>query len=143
MDSRSLVVIRPGMPGLSELMSRAGAEMGPIDVGIGIWDAVASRLIGAAVFNNYDFANIEISVYLDESARLTKGMIEAMFTYPFLELQCARVTARTRAGNAKTRQLIRRLGFKPEGRLRWYFGDDDAMIYGMPKAECKWIPANG
>lgn len=140
---RDVIVLQPGIPGVDELLGRHGAALGPLDAGLGIWDHGEAQVIGAAIFNNYDFASMELTVIFDRPIALTRGMLNAVFSYPFIQLDRARLTARTRANNAQVRRKIRRLGFKPEGRLRRYFGDDDAMIYGMLKDECKWIQANG
>lgn len=98
------------------------------------------NLIGAAVFNGYNGSNIDLSVFSVRPLPYRRGHFRVLFDYPFNQLGVRRVTARTKAKNKKTRKQIRRLGFKPEGKQGKYYPDDDAMVYGLTRRECKWLP---
>lgn len=89
------------------------------------------RIVGGWLFNDYNGSNIEISVALDRP--LTKGMIKSIRNYVFEQLKCRRVTARCRESNVKSATLIRRLGFRHEGRQPFYYGDDAALIFGKTR----------
>ena len=86
------------------------------------------RIVGGWLFNDYNGHNVEISVALDRP--LTRGMIRAVSDYVFRQMKVRRVTARCRESNQKSAALIRRLGFRWEGRLPFYYGDEAAMIFG-------------
>lgn len=103
---------------------------------------IKDRLAAAVVFNGYTGPTIEASVAVIDRKAVTRKTLRQLFTYPFEQLNCVRVTARTRAGQTKTRDLIKRLGFIQEGLMRSYYGDDDAVIYGMLRHECKWLERN-
>lgn len=95
---------------------------------------------GVAIFNNYEESNIELSIIVDTPKACNRPILRAIFSYPFEQLGLNRVTVRTRAKSKATRKLIRRLGFTPEGRSRRFFKDnDDAMIYGMVREQCRWL----
>jgi RimJ/RimL family protein N-acetyltransferase len=89
------------------------------------------KIVGGWLFNEYNGWNIEISVAL--SRPLTRGMIRAVNHYVFQQLKCRRVTARCRESNEKSATLIRRLGFRHEGRQPFYYGDDAALIFGKTR----------
>lgn len=89
------------------------------------------EIVGGWLFNDYNGSNIEISVALDRP--LTRGMIRAVHHYVFQQLKCRRVTARCRESNEKSATLIRRLGFRNEGRQPFYYGDDAALIFGKTR----------
>lgn len=103
------------------------------------------HIVGAVVFNDYNGSNIELSSVTDGPQPFGRGMLRAVFHYPFKQLGCRRVTAKTRSGDQRTRRLIRRLGFKPEGKMIAYYPEtesaeeDDAMVYGMLQHQCRWI----
>lgn len=139
MISHDLMIASPGVPGLKELLKNNGVYWGLLDVGFVMINRDTGLAEGAYVFNDRDADNIELSVYFGCVIPVTRNIIRTVFAYPFLQLGVGRVTARTRAGNLDVRKKIRRLGFKPEGRLRQYFPDDDAMLYGMLRDECRWI----
>lgn len=94
-------------------------------------------LAGGVVFSMYSGANICIACALD--APLTRRFMRAIFYYPFLQLKCRRVTALVNAQNLSSRELVEHAGFKEEGCMREATPDDDVIVYGMTRAECRWI----
>lgn len=99
---------------------------------------VEGELKGGVVFTQYTVTNITLTTVLE--APLTRRFLRAVFYYPFLQLQVRRVTALINAGNLPSRKLVEKAGFKREGCLRDAAVDDDVMVYGMLKRECRWIP---
>ena len=91
------------------------------------------RIVGGWLFNDYNGSNVEISVALDRP--LTRGMIRAVSHYCFSQMKVRRVTARCRESNTKSAALIRRLGFRHEGRQPFYYGDEAAIIFGKTDSE--------
>lgn len=97
------------------------------------------NIVGGWLFNDYNGANVEISVALDRP--LTLGMIRSIHNYVFKQMKCRRVTARCRESNEKSATLIRRLGFRNEGRQPFYYGDDAALIFGKTTNEITISPS--
>lgn len=95
--------------------------------------------MGAVVYHDYRDADIQMSCAADNANWLSKSVLSAIFAYPFTQLNCARVTALTPSRNIHTRKFLERLGFVQEGLMRQGFIDDDCVIYGMLRTECKWI----
>jgi hypothetical protein len=97
------------------------------------------NIIAAAVFNNYQGTNIDMSVVFGRRIALTRGNLRALFTYPFVTLGVNRLSVRTMASNMSVRKQIRRLGFAPEGKHPQFYGQTAAISYGMLRADCKWL----
>lgn len=97
------------------------------------------QIVAAAVFNNYQNSNIDLSVVFAKRIALTRGNLRALFQYPFKQLGVNRVSVRTRASNLGVRKQIRRLGFTPEGKHPNWYGDEAAFSYGMLRSDCKWL----
>jgi RimJ/RimL family protein N-acetyltransferase len=97
------------------------------------------KIIAAAVFNNYQDSNIDMSVVFSRRIALTKGNLRALFSYPFKQLGVNRVSVRTRASNMGVRKQIRRLGFMPEGKKNQFYGNEAAIEYGLLRSQCKWL----
>lgn len=62
------------------------------------------------------------------------------FAYPFLQLNCARVTGLVAANNQVARKFDEHIGFVQEGVMRRGMPDgEDIIVYGMLRHECRWI----
>lgn len=105
---------------------------------IGIMDDQGMPL-GAVVYHEYRGWDIQLSCAAETPRWLSKSALDVIFRYPFVQLGCKRVTAMTPLKNAHTRQFLERVGFKQEGILRQGFNEDDCVVYGMLRDECKWV----
>jgi RimJ/RimL family protein N-acetyltransferase len=115
---------------------KTGLVFLPPYIAMGI-EGANGQLIGAAIYNSYVEADVELSIYAPHA--LTRGVIKAIAEYPFNQLGCRRMTTRTRASSLATRKVIERVGFQREGVLRQYYPDgDDAIIYGMLADSNRW-----
>jgi hypothetical protein len=75
---------------------------------------------------------------------LTRKSLRAFFHFPFVQLKCRRVTGIVHRKNKRARDVNERMGFRLEGVCKHGFETGDAIIYGMTRAECRWIEqANG
>jgi RimJ/RimL family protein N-acetyltransferase len=108
--------------------------------GIGLEDN-RGRLVAGVVFNGYNGANVDISVYAP--GHIGRRELRAVFGYAFGALQATRITARTRRKNVlHSAKILERLGFRYEGKAVAYYGEGracDAMVYRMLRHECRWI----
>lgn len=98
-------------------------------------------LCGGAVFNNWNGANIEITLASDSA--LTRGTIRGVYDYVFNQSKATRVTAHTRRSNKAMRELFPRLGFTFESVAKRFYGPrkaDDAFVYALfPDNARKWL----
>lgn len=111
------------------------------------------RIVGGVVFNGYNGANVDITIYAPGG--LTRRALRDVFSFAFHDLKCTRVTARTRpnqkslvAGAPLTgpNGLFERLGFVREAVAARYYGNgraNDAIVYRMLRSECRWIKQDG
>jgi len=95
--------------------------------------------IGAVVYHEFRGNDIQMSCAAESKRWLSKGVLAALFDYPFNYLKCIRVTAMTPSRNIGTRSFLEKVGFIQEGIMRKGFIDDDCVVYGMLRNECKWI----
>lgn len=97
-----------------------------------------SELDGGIVFTDYTRTNLTMAIVLE--APLTRPLLRAAFYYPFLQMKVRRVTALVDAKNLKSRTLCEKAGFRQEGVLRDGGVTDDVIVFGMTRAECRWVP---
>jgi RimJ/RimL family protein N-acetyltransferase len=109
-----------------------------------VWAVVKNAAIqGVVLYINYRGASIEMSC-AGEPGWLTRKSLRAFFHFPFVQLKCRRVTGIVHRKNKRARDVNERMGFRLEGVCKHGFENGDAMVYGMTRAECRWIEqANG
>jgi RimJ/RimL family protein N-acetyltransferase len=95
------------------------------------------RMIAAVVFNDYTGTNIEIS--LAGQGALTRSVLSQIADYCFNQMKCNRISCHTRAGNKFVNSFTSKAGFKVEGLRRKFYGDDDAISWGMLRSDCPWF----
>jgi RimJ/RimL family protein N-acetyltransferase len=99
------------------------------------------RLIGGIVFNNYRGFDIEMHGAFDVPDWCRPTTLRRLFAYPFVQLGVTRMTTITGRKNKSARRIDEFVGFKLEGTVRRGLdGREDAMIYGMLRNECKFLP---
>lgn len=120
----------------------AGDRIGVSDFGpcraIGI--IRQQTLAAVAVFSNYRAPNIEISFVVENPRWATPQAVRAIMRYPFVQLDCKRITAVTEATNQRARAFLCRLGFQLEGVHPDALPSGDACTYGLLRKDAsRWL----
>jgi RimJ/RimL family protein N-acetyltransferase len=98
------------------------------------------RILAGVVYNQYSQANICMHVgALPGRHWLCPEFLFAAFDYPFRILNLRRVTGLVPRKNKDAIRFDEHLGFVLEGCLEEALPNDDLLIYGMLKRNCKWI----
>lgn len=100
------------------------------------------ELVAAAVFNQYRHPNIEISFVTSSPRWATPKAVRAIMRYPFVQLQCKRLTSTTEAKNQRATAFLCRLGFTQEGYHPDALPTGDAVTFGLlARDAARWIGA--
>ena len=134
--------------------------MGPVDVTIANWIAdkipytdridqarciafrhkQTKKIVYGGAFNEHRGRDIQYHAACTDPKVLTKGRIELLFWYGFMVFNTARISCVVAKSNKRSQKVVEGLGWKREGLIReFYAADDDAILYGMLRNECKWI----
>lgn len=98
------------------------------------------ELIAAVVFNYYSECDIAMHLAAIPGKRwLTRAFLRTAFSYPFDQLGVRRITGYVPAKNLDARRLDEHLGFKCEGIMRHALKDDDVILFGILREECRFI----
>lgn len=97
------------------------------------------NIIASVLYTRYRWPDLEMHMYSSTPKWCNKRVLKAMFSYPFKQLNCRRVTAVTDPANPAVCHFLERLGFKEEGRQRHGLPNGDALLLGMLREECKWV----
>lgn len=99
-----------------------------------------TRILAGVVYNQYSKANVFAHIAgLPGRHWLSPEFLFAMFDYPFRELGVRRITGLVQERNADSQRFVLHAGFSFEGRLAEALPDDDLLVYGMLKRNCRWI----
>ena len=99
-------------------------------------------LVGGVVYHNYRPADgdIMVSLAMEGPGWCLPQTVRKLFSYPFEQYKLERMTALIARNNKRSRELCEGLGFKLEGVLRRAIGrTHDGMIYGLLRAECRFL----
>lgn len=97
-------------------------------------------LVAGIIYNAYEGANVNMHIGAEKGSRwLTPEFLFAAFEYPFNQLGKRRATAHMAASNKAAIKFAENLGFELEGKMRNYYADDDAVIYGMLRENCRFL----
>lgn len=98
------------------------------------------RLVGGVVFNDYNGPNVCMHVASDRTRRwLTRRFLWTVFDYPFVQLNCTRVTGLVGEGNHDARRFDEHIGFTLETRLKDAHPTGDMLVYVMRRQDCRWL----
>lgn len=104
--------------------------------------ARGDQLVGGALYSDYRpcEGGGQIMIWAVGHGWLSRRIIRELLGYPLNQLGCHRLTACAARGNQKSRKLLTDLGFIEEGKVRRGIDTKrDMMIYGMLRAECRWL----
>lgn len=123
--------------------TRIGFKQGAVAIGV----AKDGDLLAVFAFDNYHSGrdgnplNIECSLASISPRWVTRGILRAVFHYPFCQLKVQRVTTLIAASNARSVKFTVGLGFTIEGRVREALdGKEDLFVTGMIREESRrWL----
>jgi hypothetical protein len=94
----------------------------------------AGQVVAAVAFSHWTGPDMELSV-AGEPGSGSRRFLATVFGYVFQTAGCVRCTVKVRASNTRARGLATRLGFKREGIQRLWYGDEDALIFGLLRTD--------
>jgi RimJ/RimL family protein N-acetyltransferase len=135
--------------GADEQVAAMVAERIPAVRGKGFGECTAlgvvrgGELVGGVVFTMFQGHDIAVSLAFDTPRWVSRATLRELFSYPFGQLPCARITALIGRKNKPSRRLCEGLGFELEGVMRKGLdGKEDLMVYGLLREKCRWLKGN-
>lgn len=97
-------------------------------------------IFAVTVFDGFSVCDCNMHVASDGTGHwLSRKYLLALFAYPFIQLKLRRVTGLVPARNESALRFDAHLGFEFEGRCRNALPDDDIIILGLLRENCKYI----
>lgn len=96
-------------------------------------------VLAAVAFDAFTPYECSIHLVVDDARGVTRETLRRVFEYPFITCGFARLSATVAKSNDASRDFLKRVGFRFEGRKRAAIGGEDELMFGMLKTECRWI----
>lgn len=109
----------------------------PDAIGLGLYNG--DKLVAGAVYEDFTRNNANVHIAFAGPHAITPAFIVAGFKLPFIDLKLPRITGLVPAKNDKALRFDLKLGWQVEGRIRRGLPDDDIILLGMLKEECRFI----
>ena len=110
-------------------------------------DAVAvgwrehGELRAVVLYDNFSACDCNIHIASDGTGNwLRRAFLVTCFMHPFAQWGLRRVTGLVPAKNTDALRFDLHLGFEQEGYLRHALPDDDLVLLGMLRENCRFIP---
>jgi RimJ/RimL family protein N-acetyltransferase len=98
------------------------------------------ELVGGVMYEGFNGPNIWMHC-AGVGAWITRDLLRAAFSYPFVQLDVSNVWGWVDASNQKARRLDEHLGFTKQAVLTGAAKDGgDVIIYRMTREECRFLP---
>lgn len=119
--------------------ARAGGDWTP-GRGTTIGLASAQGLLAGTLYEDFNGANVLMHVAAVSGRQwLCREFLWFCFYYPFVQLDCRRVTGIVPSTNLEARRFDEHLGFKLEATLKDAHPTGDLLVYVMHKEDCRWL----
>ncbi|MEY9435592.1 N-acetyltransferase [Bradyrhizobium elkanii] len=104
-------------------------------------DSAGRLIVASVVFDGFSECDCNMHVASDGSRQwLNREYLVRCFAFPFIQCGLRRVTGLVPAKNTAALRFDTHLGFRLEGRCRDALPDDDVIVLGMVRADCRFIP---
>lgn len=98
------------------------------------------NIIAVTVFDGFSECDCNMHIASDKSGRwLNKDFLISSFAYPFIQLKLRRVTGLVPSKNSRALRFDHHIGFVTEGVCRNALPDDDIVVLGLLKENCRYI----
>ena len=106
----------------------------------GIGREIDGGLVGAVLYEGYTTNNIFMHAAGRGRRWISRKLLSAAFYYPFVQLNCKRITAWVEESNLDSRRFVENVGFEVEATLKGAAHDGgDVFLYVLWKEQCRFI----
>ena len=94
------------------------------------------KILAVVAYHNVMKHSVELSIAAERGMWATTKFIQAVYDIPFFKHEKEKIVATALVTNHKSIEMLQRLGYTKEGRLKDYQGiDKDCFIYGLTKRQ--------
>lgn len=104
---------------------------------------VGGKMAGGVAYTNWNGANVQVHIAIENKRALTRRVLQHLFWYPFVSLKCQAITVLVARSNITSLNLATKLGFTLEAIVRLAAANgDDVLVLKLWRSDCRWIPGD-
>ena len=88
-----------------------------------------------------DYNQQAVTTHIAITGGITKEYLRVIFDYPFMQLGVQKIIAPVLEDNSQSINLVEKMGFQQETRLKNVHPLGDMLFYVMDKTDCKYLGA--
>lgn len=128
---------------LRDFMAQISGEA-PWTSGQVIGFARGGKMLAIALYTRFEprgkeYQSCELHLASTSPLWCAPDILYHIFSYPFVQLGCERITGLIYESNLRARKCAEHLGFVEEGRSARVRPNDNLVIYRMFKEDCRWL----
>ena len=95
------------------------------------------EFVAGVIYENWNRRTITCHIAI--SGRLTPRYLAVIFDYPFVVCDVKKIIVPVDATNFKSVNLVEKMGFTEEARIKDGMADGDMILYTLAKEDCKYL----
>ena len=95
------------------------------------------EFVAGVIYENWNRRTITCHIAI--SGRLTPRYLAVIFDYPFVVCDVKKIIVPVDATNSKSVNLVEKMGFTEEARIKDGMADGDMILYTLAKNDCKYL----
>ena len=95
------------------------------------------EFVAGVIYENWNRRTITCHIAI--SGRLTPRYLAVIFDYPFNVCDVKKIIVPVDSTNSKSVNLVEKMGFTEEARIRDGMADGDMILYTLAKNDCKYL----
>jgi len=95
------------------------------------------EFVAGVIYENWNRRTITCHIAI--SGRLTPRYLAVIFDYPFNVCDVKKIIVPVDATNSKSVNLVEKMGFTEEARIKDGMADGDMILYTLAKNDCKYL----
>ena len=99
-----------------------------------------SQIIAGVIYENWNKASIVCHIAIE--GRITKGYLNAIFSYPFEFCKVKKIIVPVSSTHAKSLKLVTKMGFVEEARVKDATPDGDIIFLTLAQENCRFLGVN-
>lgn len=128
----------PFLPQIADLIRTHLSDIEAIERHQAIAVVNGQEVEAVILYGDYTRDDIRMHIASSSPRWCQRGILRALFDFPFGQLRVGRVTAIIQKSNRKARRFVERIGFRLEG-VHPRDGGPTLCSYGMTRASCRWL----
>jgi len=95
------------------------------------------EFVAGVIYENWNRRTITCHIAI--SGRLTPRYLAVIFDYPFNVCDVKKIIVPVDSTNYKSVNLVEKMGFTEEARIKDGMADGDMILYTLAKSDCKYL----